>query len=62
MEGYMGHYFSNGSIALLLDTIYKVILIFSALIELVQELVICNMHNKFRKDTWKNFSSYRAHK
>ena len=32
---------------------------FSAIIELVQELLICNMHNKFGK---KTFSSYLAHK
>ena len=35
---------------------------FSAIIELVQKLVISNMHNKFGKDTWKTYSSYRAHK
>ena len=29
--------------------------IFSAIIELVWELVISNMHNKFGKDTWKTF-------
>ena len=34
---------------------------FSAIIEVVQELLISNMHNKFEEDTW-NFSSYRAHK
>ena len=28
---------------------------FSAIIELVRELVISNMHNKFEKDTWKTF-------
>ena len=28
---------------------------FSAIIELVRELVISNMHNKFEKDTWKFF-------
>ena len=28
---------------------------FSAIIELVGELVISNMHNKFGKDTWKTF-------
>ena len=28
---------------------------FSAIIELVRELVISNMHNKFEKDTWKSF-------
>ena len=33
----------------------SVILIFSAIIELVRELVICNMHNKFGKDIWKTF-------
>ena len=27
--------------------------IFSAIIELVQELVICNTHNNLGKDTWK---------
>ena len=37
---------------------------FSAIIELVRELVISNMHNKFEKDMWKtfHFSSYRSHK
>ena len=28
---------------------------FSAIIELVRELVISNMHNKFEKDMWKTF-------
>ena len=28
---------------------------FSAIIELVRELVICNMHNKFKKDTYNIF-------
>ena len=28
---------------------------FPAIIELVRELVISNMHNKFEKDTWKTF-------
>ena len=28
---------------------------FSAIIELVQELLISNMHNKFEEDTWKTF-------
>ena len=28
---------------------------FSAIIELVRELVISNMHNKFEKDIWKTF-------
>ena len=28
---------------------------FSAIIELVPELVISNMHNKFGKYTWKTF-------
>ena len=28
---------------------------FSAMIEVVRELVICNVHNKFGKDTWKTF-------
>ena len=28
---------------------------FSAIIELVKELVISNMHNRFGKDTWKTF-------
>ena len=28
---------------------------FSAIIELVREVVISNMHNKFEKDTWKTF-------
>ena len=28
---------------------------FSAIINLVRELVICNIHNKFGKDTWKTF-------
>ena len=27
----------------------------SPIIELVRELVICNMHNRFGKDTWKTF-------
>ena len=30
---------------------------FSAIIELVQELLISNMHNKFEEDTWKLFKS-----
>ena len=28
---------------------------FSAIIELVQELLISNMHNKFEEDTWNSF-------
>ena len=28
---------------------------FSAIIELVQELLISNMHNKFEEDMWKTF-------
>ena len=28
---------------------------FSAIIELIRELVICNMHNKFGKDRLKTF-------
>ena len=31
------------------------IFFFPAIIELVRELVISNMHNKFEKDTWKTF-------
>ena len=30
-------------------------IIFSAIIELVQELLISNMHNEFEEDTWKTF-------
>ena len=30
-----------------------------AIIELVRELVISNMHNKFGKDTWKTFKLSR---
>ena len=32
---------------------------FLAIIELVRELVISNMHNKFEKDTWKTFKLSR---
>ena len=29
-----------------------ILIFFSAITELVRELLISNMHNKFRKDTW----------
>ena len=38
------------------------LIFFSAITELVRELVICNMHDKFRKKYMKNFSSHHAHK
>ena len=36
-------------------TINRPIWIFSAIIELLLELVISNMHNKFEQDTWTTF-------
>ena len=36
-------------------TINRPFFFFSAIIELVRELVISNMHNKFEKDMWKTF-------
>ena len=38
------------------------LIFFIAIIELVREILISNMHNKFGKDTWKTFPSYRTHK
>ena len=35
---------------------------FAAVIELVRELLISNMHNKFKQRYMNNFSSFRAHK
>ena len=32
-----------------------ILLFCPAIIELVQELLISNMHNKFEEDTWKTF-------
>ena len=32
-----------------------ILIFFKAIIVLVRELVISNMHNKFGKDTWKTF-------
>ena len=32
---------------------------FSAIIELVRELLISNMHNKFKEDTWKTLKLER---
>ena len=36
-------------------TIYRPFFFFSAIIELVQELLISNIHNKFEENMWKTF-------